>query len=30
MKLRFHPEAALELEKAIFYYEDRQTWCANS
>jgi plasmid stabilization system protein ParE len=25
MKLRFHPEAALELEEAIFYYEDRQT-----
>jgi plasmid stabilization system protein ParE len=24
MKLRFHPEAALELEEAIFYYEHRQ------
>ncbi len=25
MKLRFHPEAALELEEAVFYYENRQT-----
>lgn len=24
MKLRFHPAAALELEEAIFYYEQRQ------
>jgi len=25
MKLRFHPEAALELEEAVIYYEERQT-----
>jgi plasmid stabilization system protein ParE len=24
MKLRFHPEAAIELKEAIFYYEERQ------
>ncbi|WP_029146685.1 type II toxin-antitoxin system RelE/ParE family toxin [Methylophilus sp. 5] len=24
MKLRFHPEAVLELREAIFYYEHRQ------